>query len=93
MQKHFFQECESCQRFANITRKPSADLINITCSVPFVEWGIDLIGLVPEGRENCRYVVVAIDYFTKGMEVEPLASITERKIKKFHLEEHHFQIR
>ena len=30
-----------------------------------------------------QYVVVAVDYFTKWIEAEPLASITSAKIKEF----------
>jgi len=77
--KKYVRECETCQKFANIPRKPPTNLINIVCSVPFAEWGIDLIGPMPTGKGNCKYAVVAIDYFTKWVEAEPLAYITEKR--------------
>lgn len=46
------------------------------------KWGIDLIGPLPKGRESA-FVIVAIDYFTKRVEDEPLAKITEANTSKF----------
>ena len=34
-------------------------------------------------HDQCKFVVVAIDYFTKWAEVEPLAKITNKKVKDF----------
>ena len=47
---------------------------------PFAFWGIDQL---PKGRGSIQYVVVAIDYFTKWVEAEALASITPAKIREF----------
>ena len=49
----------------------------------FAVWRIDLIGQLLKGRGSVQYAVVAIDYFTKWVEAEALASITPAKIKKF----------
>jgi transposase InsO family protein len=37
----------------------------------------------PIGRRQLKFLVVAIDYFTKWVEAEPLATITERNIQNF----------
>ena len=50
---------------------------------PFSIWGIDLIGWLPKGRGSVQYVVMVVDYFTKQVEVEVLASFTPAKIKEF----------
>ena len=50
---------------------------------PFVVRGIDLIGRLPKGRGSVQYAVVVVDYFTKWVEAEVLASITPTKIKEF----------
>lgn len=50
---------------------------------PFAKWGIDLIGHMPKGKESASYAIVAIDYFTKWVEAEPLAKITEVNTSKF----------
>ena len=46
---------------------------------PFAVWGIEFISQLSKGR---GYAVVAINYFTKWVEAEALASITPGKIKE-----------
>ncbi|XP_060972549.1 uncharacterized protein LOC133038419 [Cannabis sativa] len=48
-------------------------------SWPFAIWGIDLIGQLPKGKGEVQYAVVAVDYFTKWTDAEPLATITSKK--------------
>ena len=50
---------------------------------PFAQWGIDLIGPLPKGRGAATHAIVAIDYFTKWIEVEALSKITEKKTTDF----------
>ena len=35
------------------------------------------------GKGQCKFIIVAVDYFTKWAEAEPLATITEQKIRNF----------
>ncbi|KAK1404554.1 hypothetical protein POM88_004159 [Heracleum sosnowskyi] len=46
-------------------------------------WGIDLIGELPKAKGSVKYAVVAVDYFTKWAEAEPLATITAKKLIDF----------
>ncbi|XP_074378174.1 uncharacterized protein LOC141719699 [Apium graveolens] len=62
---------------------PVASLTSLMSPWPFSIWGIDLIGELPKARGGVKYTVVAVDYFTKWAEVEPLASITEKKLREF----------
>jgi hypothetical protein len=39
-------------------------------------WGLDLLGPLPPAQGNLRYVVVAVEYFSKWIEAKPLAMIT-----------------
>ena len=55
----------------------------MTSSWLFIVWGNDLIGRLPKGRGSVQYTVVAFNYFTKWVEVEPLASNMATKIKEF----------
>ena len=55
----------------------------MTSPWPFSMWGIDLIGHMPAGKGGVKYVMVAVDYFTKWVEAEPLATITAKKLKDF----------
>ena len=50
---------------------------------PFAQWGIDIVGPLPQDKGQVKFLLVAIDYFTKWVEVEALATITEARIKSF----------
>ncbi|CAL9011827.1 unnamed protein product [Prunus brigantina] len=50
---------------------------------PFAQWGLDLIGPMPEGKGRVKYAIVAVDYFTKWAEAEALATITAARIETF----------
>jgi len=43
-------------------------------------FGVDILGPFPLGVRQMKYLVVAIKYFTKWIEVEPVAQITTHKI-------------
>ena len=32
---------------------------------PFAQWGIDLVGPLPMAKGQAKFVVIAVDYFTK----------------------------
>ncbi|KAL0426583.1 UNVERIFIED_CONTAM: hypothetical protein Slati_2833100 [Sesamum latifolium] len=44
---------------------------------PFRQWGIDIVGPFPLAASQRKFLLVAVDYFTKWVEAEPLARITE----------------
>ena len=50
---------------------------------PFAQWGLDILSPFPLGTRQMKFLVVGIDYFTKWVEAEPLASITEQNVKNF----------
>ncbi|KAL0361094.1 UNVERIFIED_CONTAM: hypothetical protein Sradi_3793900 [Sesamum radiatum] len=50
---------------------------------PFTQWGMDIVGSFPVASGQRKFLLVAIDYFTKWVEAEPLASITEGEVMKF----------
>ncbi|GKD50907.1 reverse transcriptase domain-containing protein, partial [Tanacetum coccineum] len=42
----------------------------------FNKWGIDIAGPFSEGLGKVKFLIVAIDYFTKWIEAKPVATIT-----------------
>jgi len=46
-------------------------------------WGIDILGPFPLAMRQMKYLVVAIEYFTKWIEVELVAQITTHKVQHF----------
>ncbi|GJT77637.1 reverse transcriptase domain-containing protein [Tanacetum coccineum] len=47
------------------------------------KWGIDISGPFWEGQGKVKFLIVAIDYFTKWIEAKPVATITGNQVKKF----------
>ncbi|KAK0580388.1 hypothetical protein LWI29_001267 [Acer saccharum] len=75
--------CEACQKIANNIRQPPELLQSITLPWPFAMWGIDLIGPMPTAAGGAKHAIVAVDYFTKWVEAEPLVHITEANTISF----------
>ena len=79
----YVSKCERCQLYSRIPRAPAEPLTNIVAPWPFAQWGMDIVGPLPAATRQRRFLIVAIDYFTKWIEAEPTASITGRTIQKF----------
>ncbi|KAL0436083.1 UNVERIFIED_CONTAM: hypothetical protein Sradi_0316200 [Sesamum radiatum] len=47
---------------------------------PFMQWGMDIVGPFPLAAGQRKFLLVAIGYFTKWVEAEPLARITEGEV-------------
>ena len=77
------QKCDKYQRFRNVQHVPMEHLTSITSPWPFSTQGIDIMGPHPPSKKQVKFLVVAIDYFTKWVEAEPLVVITEAKIQQF----------
>jgi hypothetical protein len=75
--------CDKCQRFAKLQTNPPAELSSVSSPWPFAQLGVDIIGPMPTGKGNCKFLVVAVDYFTKWAEAGPLTTITTGAIKNF----------
>nr|KYP52349.1 Pol polyprotein [Cajanus cajan] len=74
-----------CQRHGNIIHASAEELHSISSPWPFALWGMDILGLgpFPLAKGQCKFLLVAIDYFTKWIEAEPLATITAGMVQKF----------
>jgi len=77
------KHCDKCQRFLRIMKTAPEKLTPLTSPWPFVKWGVDIVGPMPVGKGNQKFLVVAIDYFTKWEEAEALAAITTTNITSF----------
>ncbi|GJV28258.1 reverse transcriptase domain-containing protein [Tanacetum coccineum] len=64
-----------------VPRNPQQKLSPITSLWPFYKWGIDIAGPFPKGPEKVKFLIVAIDYFTKWIKAKPVATITGNQIK------------
>ena len=81
--KAYVKACDKYQHYNNIPRQPSEYLTPMVAPWPFAQWGLDILGPFPMGTRKMKFLVVGIDYFTKQVEAEPLARITESNVKSF----------
>jgi hypothetical protein len=59
------QKCENCQKCARDQKQPSSLTQLIQPTWPLQRWGLDLLGPLPPAQGNLKYVVVAVEYFSK----------------------------
>ena len=79
----YVKTCDKCQRFDNLIWRPSEELTPMTTPWPFAQWGLDIMGLFPTAIRQLKFLVVGIDYFTKWVEAEALATITGKNVRSF----------
>nr|XP_043630179.1 uncharacterized protein LOC122601489 [Erigeron canadensis] len=77
------QSYDSCQIHAVVPKAPKSKLIPVTVAWPFSKWGIDIAGPFLQAPGRVKFLVVAVDYFTKWVEAKPLATISGKQIEKF----------
>uniref|UniRef100_A0A2N9GTA9 Reverse transcriptase domain-containing protein n=1 Tax=Fagus sylvatica TaxID=28930 RepID=A0A2N9GTA9_FAGSY len=61
----YTRSCDKCQRFGNLIHSPVEALTPMTAPWSFAQWGLDIMGPLPVGRRQLKFLVVGIDYFTK----------------------------
>jgi hypothetical protein len=66
------RRCQGCQYFAKQRHIPTYKLITIPPTWPFACWGIDMIGPLPTAPGGFNRVLMAINKFTKWIEVKPV---------------------
>jgi hypothetical protein len=82
--KSFVQRCIQCQRHKNINTRDTMPLtLNLQIDI-FDVWGIDFMGPFTNS-EGCEYILVAVDYVSKWVEVLPCrAADAMDSMKMFH---------
>jgi hypothetical protein len=77
------QNFENCQKCARDQKQPSSLTQLIQPTWPLQRWGLDLLDPLPPAQGNLRYVVVAVEYFSKWIKAKPPATITSATVQKF----------
>jgi hypothetical protein len=65
------RSCQGCQFYARQTHLPAQALQTIPITWSFVVWGLDLVGPLQKAPEGFMHLLVAIDKFSKWIEVRP----------------------
>nr|GEU76599.1 hypothetical protein [Tanacetum cinerariifolium] len=74
------RKCNDCQIHRPITRNRQQPLTPITAPLMFYKYGIDIAGPFSKGPGKVKFLIVAMDYFTKWIEAKEVAIITSAVI-------------
>src|SRR6266542_1877462 len=77
----YVQTCDACQRRGN--PKANNILHPIEPKAPFQRIGIDIVGPLTITKKGNRYIVTAIDYFTKWPIAKVIKKATAKMVSKF----------
>ena len=81
--ENYVKMCDQCQRYALIPRMPF-EFLNLVMSLwSFALWGMDIVSPLPVTIAHKKFLLIAIDYFDKWVEVEAYASIKDKNVSKF----------
>jgi hypothetical protein len=83
--KEYVKTCDICQRRGPIKRRE--ELHPIPVQGPFHKIGIDIKGPLPITSNGNRYILVAMDYFTKWPEAKAIPNTKAETVAKFIYEE------
>nr|GFB38451.1 reverse transcriptase domain-containing protein [Tanacetum cinerariifolium] len=76
------KHCDSCQRQGKISQRDEIPQNAIQICEIFDVWGIDFMGPFPSSRGD-KYILVAVDYFSKWVEAKALPTNDARVVCKF----------
>ncbi|RDX98900.1 Gypsy retrotransposon integrase-like protein 1, partial [Mucuna pruriens] len=80
------KRCMKCQMYANNIHVAPSTLHNLTSLWPFSLWGLDMIGPIePKASNGHRFILVAIDYFTKWVEASSYTNVTKNVVSRANL--------
>jgi transposase InsO family protein len=75
--------CEGCQFYARKTSLPAHALQTIPVTWPFAVWGLDIVGPLRKAPEGYTHLLVAIDKFSKWVEVRPITNLRAEQAVTF----------
>jgi len=79
----FVKKCILCQKHSHLIHQKQEQLHSILSPWPFAKWGMDILGPFTLGKGQVKFIIVGIDYFTKWIEVKPLATIITQQVQQF----------
>ncbi|KAA0066097.1 putative RNA-directed DNA polymerase (Reverse transcriptase), Ribonuclease H [Cucumis melo var. makuwa] len=80
----YARECKKCQIYMDKIHVAASPLHILSAPWPFSLWGMDVIGPIdPKASNGHRFILVAIDYFTKWIEAASYCNVTRGVVLKF----------
>ncbi|KAL2238147.1 UNVERIFIED_CONTAM: Retrovirus-related Pol polyprotein from transposon [Sesamum indicum] len=69
--KDLVRKCESCKKFAFLIHQPATPMEPIRIACSFDQWGINIK----------KFIIVAVEYFSKWVDAEAVAKISEKEFQ------------
>lgn len=69
------KRCDICQWFRRAINAHAIAQTSISAPWPFSQWGIDILEPFPRTTSQRKYVIVAIEYFSKWLEAKAVRSV------------------
>nr|KYP51988.1 Pro-Pol polyprotein [Cajanus cajan] len=80
---NWVRKCDGCQRHTTLHHSPVERIHSILSPWPFNKWGIDILSPFLIAVRQLKFLIVAVDYFNKWIEAEPVATISAEKVRTF----------
>jgi transposase InsO family protein len=77
------RSCEGCQFYARESNLPAHVLRTIPVTWPFAVWGLDIVGPLRKAPGGFTHLLVAIDKFSKWVEVRPITNLRAEQAVTF----------
>lgn len=75
---------QKCQLHGNLIHAPGHELISSVTYWPFQQWAFDLVGKIhPSSSSGHKFIITAMEYFTKWIEAMPLSAATRKHVALF----------
>ncbi|CAL1381192.1 unnamed protein product [Linum trigynum] len=81
--REYVKSCIKCQVAAQVPHAPPGPMQGNISPWPFAQWGMDFLGPFPEAPGRKKWLIVAIDYFTKWVEARAITGLTAQQVEKF----------
>jgi transposase InsO family protein len=81
--REIVRTCEGCQFYTRKSNLPAHVLQTIPITWPFVVWGLDIVGPLRKAPGGYTNLLVAIDKFSKWVEVRPITNLRAEQAVTF----------
>ncbi|GER25551.1 pol polyprotein [Striga asiatica] len=68
MAQDLVRKCKKCQQHGPLIHRSAKIMVPISSPLPFIQWGIDIVGPLPQATGQRKFLIVAVDYFSKWIE-------------------------
>ncbi|XP_074278276.1 uncharacterized protein LOC141601869 [Silene latifolia] len=72
----YSSRCEACQIHSPFIHQPSELLHSISAPLPFMKWGMDIVGKLPQAPRQKVFMLAMADYFSKWIEADSYSLVT-----------------